>query len=1145
MVTILTGTNNVCAFFSALLLLSISMIFVLEAPAEENKLQPPDRVYVFKGSDSNPPFEFLDNGQPAGMNAELLRRVAQIQGFKIHIELGPWERVYEEFITGQIDGLTGLNHSDTHKQNADFAFPSVISSYSLFVRNDSYEKSFKDGWNGSIIVKAGDLAHDYLIEKEFNGPILVENSFQGVLHRLAEGHGDGALLPQYQGIYLCNHNKLKGIVLSESALFPWAYGFAVQPGNDLFLRHLNEGLYKFAASGEYFKVWSRWCSETLPQTLSPYIGYLFLALAAIIFLLLLITSWTYVLRREVNRRTKSLSQSEERYRTLFENSNDALFLLRDKIVDCNQQAYELLGVQRPTLLNTTLASFAPVLQQDGTDSATLFATRIKASISGEPQVFPWVHVRSDGEPVYTEISLRVVPGLTGPICMAAVRDLSDRIKAEQAARRQQDLVRAITGTCPVGIVMLNAQGVITFANAHAERILRLEHPHLYDRTYNDPQWKITAVDGGTFREDDLPFYRVMRTGKPVYDIIYAIHQFEEKRTILSVSAAPVFTDTGVLDGVVSAFEDITAKVEEEERHNARWQRLERQQEALLRIARKTTLTEESFRDTFGLIVTSAAEVLNVSFSSLWILDENRNHLRCIASSSGTTEPVPASSVLDLRAYPAYKEALESGRHIDAEDAQHDPRTADLVADYLAPNSVGALLDAPIRLGGKLTGVLCNEHRGGIRRWLPDELQFAAELADQASQALASHDHFRAEQERHLLEERMQQTQRFESLGILAGGIAHDFNNLLTAILGNVDLALMDMPPSNLAETALNEIKALSTHAADLCLSLLIYAGKGRAVTQSLNLNEEIRRTSQILGTLNAQNIRLIYRLSEKPPEVNADRGQIQQVIMNLVLNASEAITGEEGTITIKTYLVQCDSPYFRRGYFTSIPDEGLYVAIEVSDTGMGITEEECQKIFNPFYSTKFVGRGLGLCAVLGIVNGHKGCIRIQSSTGQGSTFTVLLPADTKAPVTSASMGYVEVIYAGPHCVLVIDGNSMSLKVTVRILSRLGYTVLHAVTLENAASLLRDKGKAIHCVLLDHALGQALVEKQIEELRHACNGTPLLLATDLEKQEFHRLYGHFGFSDFLEKPLRVAALAAKLSAVIENKSCGVAVSPRIQ
>jgi len=265
MVTKRICTNNIRAFFLALSLLFIlEVLYGLEAPAEENEVQSPYHVYVFKGSDSNPPFEFLDDGQPAGMNVELLRGVAQTQGLKIHIELGPWERVYEEFKTGQIDGLTGLNQSDAHIQNADFAFPAVISSYALFVRNDSYEKSFKDGWNGSIIVKAGDLANDYLIEIGFNGPLLVENSFQGVLRSLTEGHGDGALVPQYQGIYLCNHMNLKDIVLSEAAIFPWAYGFAVQPGNEFFLEHLNEGLYKFAASGEYFKVWSRWCSETLP-----------------------------------------------------------------------------------------------------------------------------------------------------------------------------------------------------------------------------------------------------------------------------------------------------------------------------------------------------------------------------------------------------------------------------------------------------------------------------------------------------------------------------------------------------------------------------------------------------------------------------------------------------------------------------------------------------------------------------------------------------------------------------------------------------------------------------------------------------------------------------------------------------------------
>ncbi len=1089
--------------------------------------------YLFKGDEDNPPFEFMENGQATGMNVELLKGVALETGLNIRIELGPGEQVLEEFKSGKIDGLTGLHQTRESKSFSNFTFPSVISSYALFVRRDSYEQNFTDGWNGSIAVKNRDLAHDYLIKTGFKGTIFKLQSTEAILHCLAEGHCDGALLPHYQGIYLRNRLRLDNITLGEESVFPWAYGFAVASGNDELWERLNEGLYKYVASGKYLNIWIRWFEETLPLKPAPYLPFLYTALIVVFILLLLLTSWTYFLRSEVNRRTKSLRESEERYRTLFENSNDALFLMQEKVIDCNRQACELMGCAREALLNTPPLDFSPPFQPDGSESHSLSRQIMETALKGIPQVFPWVHLRSDGSPIYTEISMRMVPGLGKPTCMSAVRDLSPRIRAEQAARRQQDLVSGITVTSPIGIIVLDASGTIIFANASAERILGLERAMVCGRTYNDPLWKISSVGGGYFPEQDRPFSLVMRTGKPVYDIIYAINHADGRRTVLSVSAAPLLNDAGIPDGVVAAFEDISERIKEEAERTARWKRLERQQAALIHIAKYMSPDEEDFSDILRLIVSSAADVLNVSFSAMWLLDDDQIHLRCIVSSLETLEPVPESAVLDVRTCPEYMEALEAGRHVDAADAQHDPRTIHLLESYLIPNDVGALLDAPIRLNGKLVGVLCNEHHGETRDWHADELRFAADLADQAAQSIAFREHFRTENERRMLSDRMQQAQRFESLGILAGGVAHDFNNLLTAILGNVDLALMDIPHSNPAETAMNEIKVLSNQAAQLCLSLLTYAGKGRSTPMLLDLNEEIRRTSYMMTSLIKKHVRLVYNLSENTTEVIADSGQFQQVIMNLVLNASEAIQGNEGTITIRTCLMQCDNAYFRRSYFSNIPGEGLYAAIEVSDTGVGIDEEILSKIFNPFFSTKFVGRGLGLCAVLGIVNGHKGCIRIQSKPGKGAIFTVLLPADANISSTSGESGMKTNVHAASPRILLIDGNSISQKVTLRILTRLGYTVIQASSPVDGITLLARENNTIQCVLLDQALDQILVAEQVTELHHACNGIPILLATETETQEAMRLYGHLGFSGFLEKPLLVKMLAARLSAVIEK------------
>ena len=248
------------------------------------------------------------------------------------------------------------------------------------------------------------------------------------------------------------------------------------------------------------------------------------------------------------------------------------------------------------------------------------------------------------------------------------------------------------------------------------------------------------------------------------------------------------------------------------------------------------------------------------------------------------------------------------------------------------------------------------------------------------------------------------SQKLESLGILAGGIAHDFNNLLMGVLGNSSLILEKLSPGSPINSSMKDIQDAATSAAELCQQLLAYAGKGRFVSQALSLSEVVRDFEHLLETTIPKNVALKYKLAESLPAINADPRQLQQLVMNLITNAAEAIGDDDGTITLTTGVVNADSEYLRSTYLDDNLPPGDYVYYEVRDSGCGMTEETQLKLFDPFFSTKFTGRGLGLAALLGIVRGHHGTVKIHSEAGKGTTFQVLFPAVNIAPVANSVNG---------------------------------------------------------------------------------------------------------------------------------------------
>ncbi len=249
---------------------------------------------------------------------------------------------------------------------------------------------------------------------------------------------------------------------------------------------------------------------------------------------------------------------------------------------------------------------------------------------------------------------------------------------------------------------------------------------------------------------------------------------------------------------------------------------------------------------------------------------------------------------------------------------------------------------------------------------------------------------RREEERLEMERNLQQTQRLESLGVLAGGIAHDFNNILTLVLGNAELALRKLGRSSPARESVTEISVAAQQAAELCKQMLAYAGRASFAWEPFDLPSLIREMEHLINISISRGVVLEYDL--QPAAVEGDPSQLRQVVMNLVSNASEAIGEQSGVVTVTTGTVACSREELRRLAPEGELEPGDYAGLQVSDNGCGMDEETRQRVFEPFFTTKFTGRGLGMAAVLGIVQGHGGTISVESEPEVGTTFRILLPA---------------------------------------------------------------------------------------------------------------------------------------------------------
>ena len=357
-------------------------------------------------------------------------------------------------------------------------------------------------------------------------------------------------------------------------------------------------------------------------------------------------------------------------------------------------------------------------------------------------------------------------------------------------------------------------------------------------------------------------------------------------------------------------------------------------------------------------------------------------------------------------------------------------------------------------------------------------------------------------------------QKHESLGVLAGGIAHDFNNILVPILGNATFLLDDLPEDSTMHQCVEEIAEAARRAADLCDQIHAYTGQRPFRTARIDPNEVIRSLIETIDALMAEGVSYECELSDTLPSIHANREQLSQVVLSIVANASESFSGEGGTVTIRT-----STRYYSRQQLTTLSatDEmapGVFVSLSVTDTGGGMDDATQRKVFDPFFSTKFTGRGLGLAVALGIVRAHHGTIRVDSQKGKGTTFEVLLPAsqanDKDREQTSESPPDAGII-------VVADDEPLVRSLVRRVLERAGHSVQLANDGREAIEHVRRLGDAVSCVVLDLTMPEMDGAEAFAEIRALHSNLPVVITSGNDQEWVTSRFPQDARCAFLKKP----------------------------
>ncbi|WP_051937875.1 hybrid sensor histidine kinase/response regulator [Ghiorsea bivora] len=778
------------------------------------------------------------------------------------------------------------------------------------------------------------------------------------------------------------------------------------------------------------------------------------------------------------RLIEALEATKKRYEALFQFSGAAIMTLKDKhFVDCNQAALDMFGFSSKQIFyQFTPAQLSPELQPDGAESQVAADMHMKAAVEQGKTSFEWVHKRLDGSEFPANVQLSFIQVGDHYELQAVVTDLSEVKKAEKLKLASETKFRKLLDFLPDGIGV-NVGGKLVYANPALTMMLGFKSPDEIIGTimldYIHPDDRKLAVQ----RKQ-----QVIETGQPISEIEERFLRKNGEVFTGTVVSEPV--EFGEQRGVLVVIRDISA--------------LKASQEKMVHLMQAAERSAKHLR-----------EAQKVAHIGSWELDSANNKL-------WWSEEVFRIFEIDSDESPASYDAFLESVHPEDSDMLDAAFTKHLEEKV------------PYDLTHRLQFV---DDSGKERiKFVHERCQTTF---DEAGKPLYSIGTVRDITEERQQQEKMEHVQRLESLGVLAGGIAHDFNNILTAIMGHSAIAKGKSDVTNTTTEHLAAIEGASQRAADLCKQMLAYSGKGKFVVQPVNLSELVEEMIRLLEVSIHKSVVMRYEMTPNLPAIEADLAQMQQVIMNLVINANEAIGERSGNVSIATGVMWADEDYLQSTYLQEEQLKlGRYVYLEVSDTGCGMDEETKKRLFEPFFTTKFTGRGLGMSAILGIVRGHHGVIKVYSEQGKGSTLKILFPVvDQEAVPLQRETKLQE----DQHCgtVLIVDDEESIREIASIMLEDVGYHTITAVDGLDAVEKLKQHANEVDCVLLDMTMPRMGGEDAFTEMRRICPEIKVVLSSGYNQQIATQRFTGKGLAGFVQKPYMPDELLSKLTEVLAS------------
>ncbi len=706
-----------------------------------------------------------------------------------------------------------------------------------------------------------------------------------------------------------------------------------------------------------------------------------------------------------------------------------------------------------------------------------------------------------------------------PALAFVMRDETQRKQTIEALRRSEETFRALAENSLDIVFRLDHEGTVLYVNPAVEAPIGLPPEKVIGRNLHsmalpeDLSRPLLEAVHHVFGHGTLSRFELQTLDGNWFDCMLM----------------PEFSEAMEVKAVIGSARDITESKISQEIELQRLRRMQRQQILVKDLATHPAVAAGDFETVVRIVTESVSFALEVDQVTVWTLGSGGDSLDCVDRFDRSTASHGLASSRVLTGRDEYLEALHSARAIEVSNVRSDSRTAGLAEIWPDTARVRSLLHSAIRMGGKVVGALSHEQTLTNRNWLPEEVSLAAEVADQLSQTLLNRERHRAEQEKAELEEQLRQSQKMEAIGRLAGGVAHDFNNLLTAIQGYSEIVLNATRSNDPLRTDILEIRKAADRATALTQQLLAFSRKQSIEPRVMDLNESVLDSRAMLERVIGEDIELVFDLCTAPPRILADPHQIDQVLLNLVANARDAMP-DGGRLKISTTEIQ---GRVEEGKVLSDPRGDGIIVLTLQDSGDGIDEATQKRIFEPFFTTKEKGKGtgLGLATVYGIVQQNNGAITVRSEKSRGTTFEICF-ARTSCEPAPAEPSKTESTYAqGRGTVLLVEDELAVRSLTRKVLSAAGYSVLEAGGGREALELSGGYDGGIDLLLTDVVMPQLNGKELHRQLIESRPDLKVLFMSGYTEDVISTRGVIDAGLPFIQKPFSIDAICKKVAEVL--------------